>query len=267
MSADALSLQLPALPAPVKLYLHDEQDQVISQRLRDTGVWEPYETELLFQCLQLGDVFIDAGANIGYFSVLAAAAVGPQGRVFAFEPEPNNCALLSRSVAANSFEKQVTVVQAALAAQAGEARLHLHPSNLGDHQIYAGDGERDSISVQTLCGSDYLAPRANSAALLKVDTQGAEYQVMLGLMAWLQSLASPPRILLELTPYSLQLAGSSGRELIDLLASLGQPFWIVDHIEHCLHASDAPALATWCDNVAACEGDRGFMNILVGPAP
>ena len=68
-------------------------------------------------------------------------------------------------------------------------------------------------------------------------------------------------------PFSLAGAGRSGRELIEQLATLEQPFWIVDHIEHCLHRSSAEDLATWSDNVQAVTGDRGFMNILVGSAP
>jgi hypothetical protein len=62
----------------------------------------------------------------------------------------------------------------------------------------------------------------------------------------------------------LRQAGSSGRALIELLATFGQDMWIVDHIEHRLVLSTAAALATWCDNVDACEGDEGFMNILIG---
>ena len=85
-----------------------------------------------------------------------------------------------------------------------------------------------------------------------------------GLMPLLVRLPAPPRILIELTPLSLRLAGSSGRELIELLATLEQPFWIVDHIEHQLVASSAAELAGWCDDVDAVAGDAGFMNILVG---
>jgi hypothetical protein len=62
----------------------------------------------------------------------------------------------------------------------------------------------------------------------------------------------------------LRQAGSTGRELIGLLDTLGLPFWIVDHVEHRLVASSAGELAGWCDDVDAVAGDAGFMNILVG---
>jgi hypothetical protein len=73
-----------------------------------------------------------------------------------------------------------------------------------------------------------------------------------------------PHIILELTPLSLRQAGASGRQLIELVATLGQPLWIIDHIEHRLVASTAAELALWCDHVDAVAGDAGFMNILVG---
>jgi len=104
--------------------------------------------------------------------------------------------------------------------------------------------------------------------MLKVDTRGDEYRVMLGLLPLplplLQVLPALPQILIELTPRSLRQAGNSGRELIALLATLNQPFWIVDHLEHRLVASTAADLALCCDNVDACTGDERFMNILIG---
>jgi hypothetical protein len=103
--------------------------------------------------------------------------------------------------------------------------------------------------------------------LLKIDTQGSEYQVMAGLLPLLVALPTPPRILIELTPLSLRQAGASGRALVELLGELKLPLWIVDHIEHRLVESDVTELAQWCDDVDAVPGDMGFMNILVGCAP
>ncbi len=98
-----------------------------------------------------------------------------------------------------------------------------------------------------------------------MDTQGSEYRVMAGLLPLLRELPTCPRIIIELTPLSLRRAGASGRQLIELLAQLGQPFWIVDHVEHRLVESSAAELARWCDEVDAVTGDMGFMNIMLGP--
>ena len=70
------------------MLVHGERDRFVSRRIREEGVWEPYETSLVLAMLRPGDVFVDVGANIGYFTILAASAVGAQGMVFAFEPDP-----------------------------------------------------------------------------------------------------------------------------------------------------------------------------------
>lgn len=267
MPASPVPLNLPELSRPLQLYVHGERDRHVSLRLREEGVWEPYESSLLLSLLRPGDVFIDAGANIGYFSVLAASVIGPRGRVFAFEPDPDNFRLLEANAALNDMADCITPVQAALSERAGEGRLYLSTDNLGDHQVFAGDDVRDSVAVAMLPGSDFLAGKVERIDLVKVDTQGAEYQVIAGLLPLLASQATPPRLIVELTPHALRQAGASGRALVELLATLGQPMWIVDHTQAQLYASSAPELALWCDNWEAVEESRGFMNILVGEMP
>jgi len=262
----AVTLQIPDLPTSLQLRVHGEQDQTISRRIREAGIWEPYETSLLLSMLQPGDVFVDVGANIGYFSVLAACVVGEGGAVFAFEPDPDNVCLLRANVALNGFQQQVVTVEAGLADSCRDGQLFLSEDNLGDHQIYASGESRVSLPVTLYNGSRYLGDKLQRLDVLKVDTQGSEYEVMAGLLPLLLQLPSMPRIIIELTPWSLRQAGASGRALIELLASLGQPLWIIDHVEHALAASDAEELAQWCDDVDAVAGDQGFMNILVGSA-
>ncbi|MCB1844900.1 MAG: FkbM family methyltransferase [Halioglobus sp.] len=260
-------LRVSTLPRPLSLYVHDARDRFVSQRIRDEGLWEPYETALLQAILAPGGVFVDVGANIGYFSVIAAALVGEAGAVFAFEPDPENCRLLRLNVAHNGMADIIEVVEAGLADGAARGELFLSEDNLGDHQIFAAGEARQSVPVQLLSGAGFFRDRPHQPDLIKVDTQGAEFRVMAGLMPFVRNLPRPPRLLIELTPLSLRECGASGRALVELLATLGQPLWIVDHIEHRLAPSSAGELAQWCDNVDACEGDRGFMNILVGDAP
>jgi FkbM family methyltransferase len=266
-SVTPVPLHIPDLPQPLQLYVHDDRDRYVSRRIREEGVWEPYETSLVLGLLRPGDVFVDVGANIGYFSLLAAAVVGAQGAVFAFEPDAENCRLLRANAALNGLEERITAVEAALSEGDGQGRLYLSEDNLGDHQVYAGDDKRSSVPITFYQGSRYLAGRLQRLDLIKVDTQGSEYQVIAGLMPLLSELKSRPRIMIELTPHSLRQAGASGRELIELLATLGQPLWIIDHTQGCLAASSAEELALWCDNWDAVPESRGFMNILVGEAP
>jgi FkbM family methyltransferase len=261
-----VQLSVPGLARPLHLQVHGPADRYVSRRLREERIWEPYETALVLAALQAGDVLVDVGANIGYYPVIAADRVGPGGAILAFEPDPDNFRLLEANLRLNDCGHIVTAFQAGLADAAGAGRLYLSEDNAGDHQIFATGGVRRSVAVALHHGADFLRQRLTRLDLLKVDVQGAEYGVMAGLLPLLLELPRLPRIIIELTPLSLRQAGSSGRALIELLATLGQPLWIIDHIEHRQAASNAAELARWCDNVDAVAGDMGFMNILVGPA-
>jgi len=260
-----IPLRIPELAHELALFVHDARDRVISPRLRAEGIWEPFETRLIMSLLEPGQVFVDVGANLGYFSVLAASCVGPAGKVFAFEPETDNYNLLRRNIEHNNYAGVIRAEMAGLSEQDEAGQLFLSDDNLGDHQVFDVAGTRTSTHIRLLCGSEYLRPRTQHVHFFKIDTQGSEWAVVRGLMPMLRGQLLPARILVELTPLSLRQAGASGRQLIETLAELQQPFWIVDHIEHQLVCSTADALATWCDNVDACTGDAGFMNILVGP--
>jgi FkbM family methyltransferase len=257
-------LDIPGLDLPLRLQVHGSADQVVSASLRDNRIWEPFETRLFVDLLKPGDVVVDVGANLGYFSIIAGALVGAAGRVFAFEPDPDNYALVQANIALNEFGDRVAAEPAGLSDEDQAGRLYLSEDNLGDHRIFPGADARNSCEIQLLNGSKFLGSRVSRVDFLKVDTQGSEYAVLAGLMPLLTGLQKTPQMLVELTPFSLRQAGSSGRQLIELLTQLEQPFWIVDHIEHRLVATTTEELALWCDNVDSCLEDEGFMNILVG---
>ncbi|MEP4485184.1 MAG: FkbM family methyltransferase [Halioglobus sp.] len=260
-----IPLQIPGLATELALFVHGPRDRIISPRLRAEGIWEPFETRLIMSMLEPDQVFVDVGANLGYFSVLAAACVGSAGKVFAFEPDVDNFNLLCQNIEHNNYSSVISAEMAGLSEKDEVGQLFLSDDNLGDHQVFDAGGARNNTDISLLSGSNFLRHRTPHVHFFKIDTQGSEWAVIQGLMPLLRSQLQPARILVELTPLSLRQAGASGRQLIDTLAQLDQPFWIVDHIEHQLVRSTGPALATWCDNVDACAGDAGFMNILVGP--
>lgn len=259
------ALAIPGLRGDFRLRVHAERDIHVSRQLSQNGIWEPFETELLRRSLSPGARFLDVGANLGYFTVLAAAWVGESGRVYAFEPEPRNAALLNHNIVLNGVEDRVTVCEAALSDHSGSARLYLHPDNLGDHQLQVS-ADRESVEVELFPGADWFAGRERELDVIKIDVQGAEHAAVNGLLPLLIASGRGLRLLLELTPRSLREAGSSGEALVDTLASLDLPFAIVDHLEHQLVPTTADALRTWCNNVDACPEDAGFMNIFVGRA-
>ncbi|HEB28534.1 MAG TPA: FkbM family methyltransferase [Porticoccus sp.] len=262
-SDHAYPLKLKQLNQPLNMWLHDQRDQHVSKDIADKGVWEIYETQLILERLKPGINFVDVGANIGYYTLIAADQVGSSGFVAAFEPDPENFLLLEKNLAENNFNF-VEAVNAGLSDADRDGSLFLSDSNFGDHQIYdAGDG-RDSRSIQLLNGAEYLQEKIKTIDLLKIDTQGAESQVMSGLLPLLQRSGKTLTIIIEFWPYGLRQSGSSAHQLVDMLMTLQLPLRIIDHVGHQLLDCSEQQLREWVDMVDAVPDDQGFMNIMLG---
>jgi predicted O-methyltransferase YrrM len=93
-----------------RLLLHRD-DHVITPVLQRYGMWEPGETRYLLSTLTAGQTFVDVGAHVGYFSVLAARRVGPAGSVIAIEPELRNLELLRRNLERNDCTNAVVLTR------------------------------------------------------------------------------------------------------------------------------------------------------------
>ena len=107
---EAVTLRIPGMQTALQMYVHGPEDKHVSRKIREQGLWEPFETSLIVSRLNTGDVFVDVGANIGYFTLIAASLVGDQGQVYAFEPDPENYRLLEKNCAHNFSQLNVHAV-------------------------------------------------------------------------------------------------------------------------------------------------------------
>lgn len=258
-----IHLNIAQLNRPIELFVHDDRDQHVSKDLAENGIWEVYETQLLLERLSPGLVFIDVGANIGYYTTIAADQIGASGFIAAFEPEPDNYRLLEKNIHRNGFEF-VQAIHAGLSDQHGEGQLFLNTTNFGDHQVYDNGNGRQSCAIQLLNGTQYLQDKVDGIDLLKIDTQGAESQVIKGLLPLLQASGQRLTMIIEFWPFGLRKAGSSGHQLLDMLATLNLPFKIIDHIDHQLIDCTEQQLREWVDMLDDHPDDEGFMNIMLG---
>src|SRR3989344_6832323 len=94
-----------------KLFIHLKNDP-LSTSLYYYGEYEPFETNLFQQLIKTGDCVLDIGAHIGYYTLLASGLVGKKGKVFSFEPDPNNLVLLRKNVMVNELSNVVIVNKA-----------------------------------------------------------------------------------------------------------------------------------------------------------
>lgn len=201
-------------------------DTVVAQDLLVRGAWEPFESTLFERAVRPGMVVFCLGAHIGYYALLAARRVGPRGRVYAFEPGPENFRLLVRNVEANGY-RNVIAVPKAVSNVTGRARLYLDASNTGDNRIHPGPEPRPSVEVDVVRLDDWLGGPGTAADVIQMDLQGAEMLALEGMEAL---LARSPAVTLftELWPDGLRLAGRSAETYLARLAALGFRMSLID---------------------------------------
>jgi FkbM family methyltransferase len=162
---------------------------------------------------------VDVGANIGYFTVLFSRLVGEKGHVFAFEPDPQNMAILRRNLETNGC-RNVTVEAKAVGDRLETVRLYRSTEVLGDHRIYdSGDG-RESLPVEAIPLDQYFADYRGRIDAVKMDIQGAELLALKGMSA---TLDRNPAVwlLMEFWPYGLHKAGTNPEAVVQFLERKG----------------------------------------------
>jgi FkbM family methyltransferase len=203
-------------------------------------VYEPFETELIRNLVHENDTVLDVGANIGYYTLILASLVGPGGRVFAFEPDPDNFALLKKNIESNGY-KNVVLVNAALSDQPGTLKLYLCDDNRGDHRIYPSGDDRRAIQIRAISADDYLKGSSAEIAFIKMDVQGAEGKVLRGMERLLERTPKC-QMLFEFWPKGMWRAGDEAKEALDGLARHCFSLNLVDQERKCLQPVDCETL-------------------------
>ncbi|MBI2802618.1 MAG: FkbM family methyltransferase [Gammaproteobacteria bacterium] len=175
-----------------------------------------HERAVIRQLIEPGAVVVDIGANIGEYTAFFSKIVGPTGRVFAFEPGPQNFARLNARVETSA---NVTTVQSAVGDTNGELSFYLSTDLNVDHRTYdTGDGR--AVTTVPVCRLDDYFQTQQRIDFIKIDVQGFEHNVLQGAR---RVLTDNPNLTLiaEFWPYGLAKAGSSPRDFLKFLTSLG----------------------------------------------
>jgi FkbM family methyltransferase len=206
--------------------------QLVDREIYCQGVWEPLETALFAKILRPGDRVADVGANIGWFSLLAARLVGPAGRIDSFEANAATFALLRHNLALNACT-QVHAHCLAVGEKAGLARIApREPGNAGADGVELAAGGADAVPLVRLDAVLAGAP----LRLLKLDIEGWEAKALRGAEGLLRG-EDAPDLVFEFTPEFLTAAGDDPRQLLAWLEALGYRLQVVDKAG--MHAPDA----------------------------
>lgn len=201
---------------------------VIAREVCLTGYYEPPVTRVMQRLATRGGTVVDAGANWGYFSLLAASSVGDRGRVIALEPDPRHFERLTRNIAINHFA-QIMPLQIAAGSHDGVVTLAGYAddaenrgiSRIADTKIAAHHFEVRCTTVDALTGS------CARVDVVKIDVEGAEMDALTGMRDGLAA-ARYASIILELHPSLLRETGMDPVECIQILLAHGYRGWCID---------------------------------------
>lgn len=191
------------------------KDLYISSYIAKASSYELTTTPVFASLLRQGDVVVDVGANVGWFTLLAAKITGKGGRVVSFEPEPTNFSLLSKSICLNGFKNVVALERCALDYD-GEVTLHLTTAiNMPGSHSTVRDFGQGSITVPVSRLDSTLGTLGiNRIRLLKVDAEGSEPQVIAGAMPLIEA-SKVQNMLLEWNPEAWQERGELLNKVFD----------------------------------------------------
>jgi FkbM family methyltransferase len=180
-------------------------DDLVGRVLAISGVWEPNVTAAFGRAVAPGDVCLDVGAHIGYYTLLAAKLMGPQGHAYAFEPSPACYPRLRANIALNGLQN-VTAIALAVGENEGRAVLYegpaansgmatLSPALAAKNTTPAREVTVDTGPVTSVVPAEHL----ERVRVIKIDVEWQEIEVLRSLTP-VFDLGRPLSVFVEWTP-------------------------------------------------------------------
>lgn len=206
------------------IYAHT-LDRIVVLYLKKLSLVEVFETDFFRSIIKDGMTVVDIGANLGWYSLIAAGSVGREGKVFAFEPDPENFRLLSKNIIANGYQN-IKAVNQAVSNKTGEGQLFLCEENRGDHRIYNPNNERQGIQISTTSLDDFFKDSPH-IDVIKIDVQGAEHFVFSGMGKIIKN-NEQLFIMMEFCPEFLKICGSSPKDFLKTIENYGFSIYLIN---------------------------------------
>jgi len=219
-------------------------DDYIGRMIRDDKTYEKHVTRVVRCVLKEGGTFLDLGANIGYYTMLASSIVKPTGKVIAFEPNPQNLQLIYASML-ESKTGNVTVYPYAVSDAAGILRFTTVGSNGGvvTDQTVRMSGSPYNLLVPAVKLDDVLKD-LNRLDLVKIDIEAHESAAIKGMVGLIREFK--PKIITEYHPWAIEVNTTEPpRAYLDQLIGLGYKLSVIDQTGNCLSMTNAEEIISF----------------------
>lgn len=216
--------------------------------LLSTGTYESERlmTNLFTKLVTEGMIAVDIGAHVGYYTLLAARAVGDEGKVFCFEPEPSNYILLLKNIEENNCNN-VVPVQKAVTNTTGSIKLFMAKDPSG-HSIRSDNPHQKAIVVDSTTLDDFFTGRKHPIHVIKIDVEGAEMAVLQGM----RNVIAKNRqlnIFTEFNPRALTRAGFLPTEYFQMLVNCGFEIYVINEQKQSLEPAEVNHVMKMCKSV------------------
>ena len=209
-----------------KMYL----DDVDSLCLSINGIHEKIITNLIKKEIHSGDVVLDIGAHIGYYTLQFANLVGPTGKVYAFEPEPKNFELLKKNVQINKHDN-VVLIQKIVSDKDGIVEFFISKFDSIGNKLFKSNGEHETkeyaIKIESTTLDEYFKDSKEKIDFIKMDIQGGEGKATLGMKNLLKENKNL-KIVQEWWPDGLKQNHTNPEDHLKFLRHIGYKFYEID---------------------------------------
>jgi FkbM family methyltransferase len=196
------------------------------------GRWEDFVDNILCEMCFPGAMVVDAGANLGYYTVKSGNLVRPNGHVYAFEPNPELFPFLQRNIAINGFHSICTAYNLALGSKVDALNLSFSYSNMGGGYIQPAELGNENLQQQRhypvkIQPLDELVPENVTVDLMKIDVEGFEPELLRGAKRMI-SRSPNLAVIFEFSPAAWSRFGEPAT-FLSLFAEQGAAFFHIDH--------------------------------------
>ena len=238
-----------------KIYVQND-DFAVGQTIINTKNYEPHVTDAIAKLLKPGDTFLDIGANIGYYSLLAASIVQSSGKVIAFEPNQKNQQLMYSSIVENNFSN-ITLYPFAVSNSQKILRLMTSGSNGWLVNLSKDSAEYQLVQSVVI---DEILETEKQIDFIKIDIEGHEPIALQGMVRTIHE--HRPIIFTEFHPYAV------GEEFLKQLTSYGYRLSIIE-MEEVGKITDSPntsfIMEFWEKLVERVKFDKIHLDLMATP--
>ena len=212
----------------------DTRDLSLTPHILADGYWEMWITKAFMKMLSPGMTVVEVGANIGYYTLIAASKVGESGQIHAFEANPQTFKTLFENIAVNGFIDRTKIIQKAVYKDSRKLSFHCLKKHHGSSSIIDFEDsfteqymdEKETVEVDALSLDEYFSP-GTKIDLIKIDAEGSEPYIFHGMKRVIDENPNI-KVLFEFAPFLISGAGNDPKMFLHDLNSKGFKIQIID---------------------------------------